>query len=139
RRCGNTAGDEDGVKAGKASSHGRAIVTPAPRRTARREMRWADFGVRLSILFTCLFLSIWDSFVQKLWTCDNCLHHGSKAIRFRRQLSLHALNRELIGELERPAESVRRQFAAEIVNEVFLAILADIGFEAVESGPLTAA
>src|SRR5258708_32460458 len=97
KRFGNVAGEA----AAKDSSHGNAMVTPAPRRTARREMLWADFEVRSSILFTCLFLGILDSFVQELRTGDNRLHQRSEAIPFRGQLGLHALKGELIGELER--------------------------------------
>src|SRR5438128_2319640 len=54
KRFGKAAADLESAKAGKDSSHGKAMVTPAPRRTARREMRCAEFGFRLGILFTFL-------------------------------------------------------------------------------------
>ena len=50
KRFGKAAGEVVSAKAGSDSSHGSAMVTPAPRRTVRREMRWADFGVRFGIL-----------------------------------------------------------------------------------------
>src|ERR1017187_9745477 len=45
KRFGKAAADPVSAKARREGSHGRAIVTPAPRRTARREMRGAECWV----------------------------------------------------------------------------------------------
>ena len=57
----------------------------------------------------------------------------------RSQLGLHSLNGRLIGKLERPAECVCQQFTAEIVNEVLLPMLADVGLQGLQPGALAAA
>jgi hypothetical protein len=53
KRFGNeawfVASDAVPAKAGRDSSHGTAMVTPAPARTLRREMPLADFFVGLGI------------------------------------------------------------------------------------------
>src|SRR5882672_4759221 len=105
-------GKVDWPKTGMDSSHGNAMVTPAPRRTARREMRLLDFGVRFGILITFLLSGIQGliyhaSFIQELGAGDDCLDQRTEAITIRRQFSLHALNGGLIRQLKRPPERVR--------------------------------
>src|SRR4051812_26260248 len=53
KRLGNGAGEVVSAKAGRDSSHGRAMVTPAPYRSLRRETP-CDFSVRFDIGFTFL-------------------------------------------------------------------------------------
>src|SRR5207247_2019375 len=106
KRFGKAPGAVVSANDGRDSSHGKAMVTPAPRRTARREMRLADFSIRLSILFTFPYLGVKASFIQELRACDNGLDHWSEAISIRTQFGLHALDRGFVGELERPAQSV---------------------------------
>ena len=128
------------ANAGSDSSHGRAMVTPAPRSTVRREIRWADFGVRSDILFTFLFLGIQASFVQELRAGDDGFHQRSEAVTVRRQLALACARSAGSSEsMQRPAQSVGQQFAAEIVEEILLAMLADVGLHALEAGALAAA
>src|SRR5580704_10547155 len=43
-----------------------------------------------------------------------------------------------VGELERAVESVCEQFTAEVIHEVSLPLLADVGFDALHSGALAA-
>src|SRR5688500_9468618 len=110
-RFGKAAGAVDPAKAGKDSSHGKAMVTPAPRRTARRDMRLTEFGVRLGILITFLWhlyvaCGVYDSFVQELRAYDNCFHQSIKAISIRGEPGSHALNHRFVGEQQRSAESV---------------------------------
>src|SRR6476619_5321342 len=68
------------AKQGRDSSHGRAMVTPAPRRTVRREIESADFFVLLGILFTSLFCRFCTSSVHELRTCDNRLNQGIESV-----------------------------------------------------------
>src|SRR5262245_20919981 len=78
-------------------SHGRAMVTPAPRRIARRVIGLACFEVRLGILFTFL-CGLWGrggfgaALVQELRAGDDGFDQGTKSIAVRRQPGLHALN-----------------------------------------------
>ena len=59
KRFGKAAGElVEPAKAGRDSSHGSAIVTPAPRKTVRREMRRGEFCVRWDILITCFLLTL---------------------------------------------------------------------------------
>src|SRR5450432_3341787 len=144
KRFGKAAGAGESAKAGWDASHGRAMVTPAPRSTARREILLSDFGadsgtdsgVRLRISFTfpgCLHWGICSPLVQKLRARNNDLHQWSEAVTVRSQFGLHSLHHEFIGEQERPAESEGQQFTAEIVEEVFLAMLADVGQHTLET------
>src|SRR3979411_409990 len=123
KRFGKVPGEAASAKAGRDSSHGRAMVTPAPRRTVRREMRLAEFSVRWAILFTFLFRGsglrqIGFLSVQELGSFDYGFQQRSKVITIRRQRGLHALNDRFIGEQERPAESVAQQFTAEIIQKI---------------------
>src|SRR6185436_7639273 len=91
-------------KTGRDSSHGNAMVTPAPRRTVRREMRRDDFGVRLGILITFQFsgfrfLIIHTSFIQELGACDNGLDQRTKAIGPGSEAGFHALDGGLVRKL----------------------------------------
>src|ERR1043166_1605519 len=56
-RFGNPGAGAVSAKARKDSSHGNATVTPAPRRTARRENPRAGFRVDCGILLTSLLLA----------------------------------------------------------------------------------
>src|ERR1051326_1448079 len=111
KRFGNAAGDVVSAKAEKDSSHGKATVTPAPRRMARRDTRPADFSVGSGIffLFVFLFWIIRDPFGAELRTGHDDVDQGSKAVAVPSQPCQHGLNRRLIGKLERPAESERQQ------------------------------
>ena len=52
KRFGNAAGNLVSAKTLRDSSHGKATVQPAPRSTARREMRGTEFFLVVDILFT---------------------------------------------------------------------------------------
>ncbi len=80
------------------------------------------------------------SFVQELRAGDDGLHQRIEAILFRRRAWLSMRSIEgFVGELERPVQSIGEQFAAEIIHEIVLAMLADVGLDAFESGALAAA
>ena len=53
KRFGKTGAEVTPAKLGNDSSHGKAMVTPAPRRTARREKRRTAviFGSRILFIF----------------------------------------------------------------------------------------
>src|SRR5687768_8840536 len=104
-RFGNEAGAVGPAKDGSDWSHGKAMVTPAPRRTVRREMR-LELVVRLRILFTFLFRGLRFSPVQELGARDNRLHQGVESIVIRGQHGSHFINRELIGKQQRPSQGI---------------------------------
>src|SRR5207247_525391 len=121
------------------SSHGKAIVTPAPARTVRREMRLADFFIRSGISFTFLFWGICLSFIYELRAGDYRLHQSREAVIIRGQHISHALNGGFIGEQQRPVQRICQQFPSEIVNEILFAMLPDISLHALEALALAAA
>ena len=95
KRFGKAPASVVSAKAGSDSSHGSAMVTPAPRRTVRREMRLADFFVRSDILFTFLF---WGIRLRRLFR--NCglvtivSISGAETVAVRgRRFALHLLDR----------------------------------------------
>src|SRR5581483_8175274 len=130
-RLGKDPGAVTSAKAGSDSSQGSAMVTPAPARIRRREMLFADFLIRLGILV--------DLSVQKLRAGDDGLDQRSKAIAARGQGCGHLLDQRLVGELERAAERIGEQFAADVVDEILLPVLANIFLHAFESRTLASA
>ena len=92
-------------------------------------MPWADFFVRSGISFTFLFRGRGASFIHELRAGDNGLDQGGEAIVVGSQHGSHTLHGGFIGEQERPAKSVCEEFSAEIVNEILLAMLADVGLD----------
>src|SRR5947199_5237597 len=83
-RLGKVPGAVVSPKAGRDSSHGSAIATPAPRRIVRREIGAVDFFVRFDMLFT--FLLWWGfntSFVQELWTGHDALDQRADTVAVR--------------------------------------------------------
>src|SRR5690348_2939640 len=108
-------------KAGMDSSHGSAIATPAPRRTARREMR-SDFFLRFAIFPPLLRRRTYFRFrtplVPELRALDDGLHQRLEAIPARRQRTLHILYQRLIGKHQGAFQRERHQLPAQIVDEV---------------------
>src|SRR5713226_5319236 len=94
-------------KTGIDSSQGNAMVTPNPRRTARREMA----GVFM--LVTLPFVGcIWGSLRKELRTTDNTFYKSIKAVSVRGEFSAHGLDGGFVGQHQAAAESVREQLAA---------------------------
>src|SRR5690242_4697258 len=106
KRFGNAAGAVVSAKTGRDSSHGKAMVTPAPARTLRREMPSADFFVRMGILFR-------PSLVHELRAGNDCLYQRSEAITIGREHASHPLHGGLVGQHQRPAKAVGQQLPAE--------------------------
>src|SRR3954454_6292897 len=103
KRFGNGSGAALAANAGSDSSHGSAMVTPAPASTLRRVIPWTDFFVLSGILsashlggFT--YIRIRTSLVHELRTRDNCLHHPRETVAIRGQRGLHAVHRHVVGE-----------------------------------------
>src|SRR5579862_63342 len=109
KRFGKTVGASPNT--GSDSSHGRATATPAPRRTARREMRGEEFCVDFGILVhlslayilgkrgglrRCFFDRFGIPLIQKLRAGDDGLDQRAKAILIRGQLGLHAVDDQLV-------------------------------------------
>src|ERR1700677_1129320 len=92
KRFGKAAAEGVSAKASRDCSHGKAMVQPAPRSMARREMRGAEFFFDWDILFTFpglrfgLLRRIGISPVQKLGAGDDGFHQRIEAILARRQL-----------------------------------------------------
>src|SRR5213594_4831001 len=135
KRFGNAVAAGDALAA-KDSSHGRAIVTPAPRRTARLAIRRADGCVRSGISFTFLFVGIGDSLRQELRARDNRFDQSSHAEISLGQFRAHPVDQQLVRKYERAAERVHQQFPAEIVEEIFFAMRANVSLQALEAGSL---
>ena len=117
------------AKAGSDSSQGRAIVTPAPRRTVRREMRSADFcrSIR-TCSFTFLLLA---ASARRLFrNCGLVTMVSTRARSGSRSRPSVACICSTVGSsesMQRPAEGVGQQLAAQVVDELVLAVLADVG------------
>src|SRR5262249_22706358 len=116
---------------GSDSSHGRAMVTPAPRSTVRREMAEADLR-RLDMSFT--FRRGWCStFIAELWTGYDGLDHRMEAVAIGGERGAHLIDQRLVGEQQRAAERVDEQLAAHVVEKVVLAAFANVGLDAFEA------
>src|SRR5215208_690072 len=87
-------GELDGVAANadSESSHGSAMVTPAPRRTVRRDN------------FISLPLSGCGAFLQELRARDDGFDQSAESIAARRELVIHPLNQRLVRKLQRSAQ-----------------------------------
>src|ERR1051325_2933679 len=133
------AGEVVSAKTGRDSSHGKAMATPAPRRTVRREMPPASFFVRLGILFAFLSCGICAALVHELWACDDGLDQRSEPIAFHRHTGYHTLNRGFIGKHQGPAQRVSQQFPAEIVDEVLLSMAAYVLLDGLKTSSLAPA
>src|SRR5688572_24770987 len=80
------------------SSHGNAMVTPAPRRTVRR-----DSLISLAFLHGRAFL-------QELRAGDDGLDQRAESIVIRRELRVHPLDERLIRQQKRAAQGVYQHF-----------------------------
>src|SRR4051794_36458198 len=78
-------------------------------------------------------------FGPELGTPDDRVDQGFETILVGGELAAHFLERRLVGEDQAAAERIREQLAAEIVDEVLLSMVADVGAEAVEAVTLAAA
>src|SRR6266540_2208357 len=110
KRFGYVPGVVASANSGRDSSHGKAIVTPAPARTLRREMPWADFfvglGILVSFLFRGLFQAIGASFVHELRAGDDGLDQRREAITIGGRHASHPLHGGVVGEQKRTAKRV---------------------------------
>src|SRR5690349_14969758 len=121
KRLGKAGADPVSANAESEGSHGSAMVTPAPRRTARREILGAELRVGSGMLTTFPgLLRIWIharieyAAVEELRAGDDSLYQGIEAVSVGGQARLHFLHEEFVGEQERAVQSVRQQLAAEI-------------------------
>src|SRR4051812_34837628 len=101
-RFGNVPGAVVSPKAGRDSSHGSAIATPAPRRIVRREIGAVDFLVRFDMLFTFLLWGFDSSFIQELWTGHDGFDEGPDTVTIRNGDVPHLQHRRLVGKHQRP-------------------------------------
>src|SRR5215471_8107084 len=116
------------ANAGSDSSHGSAMVTPAPRSTVRREMR-RDISAT-SCLGCRLQAGGLRYFVQELRAGNNGINQGGEAVVARREAALHTVDQRIVGELQRAAEAIDEQLARNVVDEVLLAALANVCLDA---------
>src|SRR5215470_9276129 len=84
-RVASVVAPQDGID----SSHGSAMVTPAPRRKVRRED---------GILFTSLNGGFGPSLGQELGTCNNLFHHRVETVAVRCQFGTQGLDGRLVGQ-----------------------------------------
>src|SRR5580698_7449615 len=132
-RLGKAEGGGTSAKACRESRNGSATVQPAPRRTARRERGSTSFLVNRDMRLVHLSrrnlrLTLRGRrrpHIPELWAQHNGLDHRVKSIPLSRQIRLHAIQQRLIGKLQRPVQPVRQQFAAQVVDVLLLAMVAD--------------
>src|SRR5262245_20131359 len=80
-----------------------------------------------------LFLTS-SSTVPELLARDYRLDQAAEGIFIRFQLRLHRIERLAVGQLQSAAQSVGEEFAAQVVDEVVLAFVAEVFAEAVGAG-----
>src|SRR5688572_18779362 len=102
------------AKADMDSSHGRAMVTPAPRRTVRR-----DSFISLAFLHR-------RALFQELGAGDDGIDQRAELISVRRKLCVHPLDERLIRQQQGSPQSVYEHFTTKVVQKVFFAIFADV-------------
>src|SRR5215467_2591335 len=117
---------QDGID----SSHGSAMVTPAPRRKVRRED---------GMLLTSLNGGFGPSLGQELGTCDNLFHHGVETVTVGAQFGAHGLDGRFVGQDQATAERIHHQFAAQRIDEVVLAMFANVIAYALQAASFAAA
>src|SRR3954447_12166073 len=127
KRFGNAPPVVVSAKAGSDSSQGNAIATPAPRRMVRREIRSTDFFVCLDMLFTFLLWGFDAPFVQELGTGHDGFHQWTDTVAVSGGGVSHLQDGGLVRKHQRAAQRVREQLAADIVDELVLAVFADVG------------
>src|SRR4051794_28578346 len=113
------------------SSHGSAIVTPAPRRNILRD----DFD--LLMLLTFRRVGIGRPPVAKLWTPHDRIDQGLKTMIVRGERAADVFQRGLVGKDQAATQCVREELAAEISDEIVLPVLADIGADAFKAVPFS--
>src|SRR6185503_15413103 len=77
--------------------------------------------------------------VEELLAGNDCLDQGTESIASGAHSRLHLLNDRVIGQLQRPAEGIGQQFAADVFKEVLLTLRLDVGLDASEPGALNVA
>src|SRR2546423_947708 len=97
-RFGKVPGAVVSPKAGRDSSHGSAIATPAPRRIVRREIGAVDFLVRFDMLFTFLLWGFDSSFIQKLRAGHDRFHQRRETVTVRDGGVPHLQHGRLVGK-----------------------------------------
>src|SRR3954470_7174722 len=119
---------------GRDSSHGSAMVTPAPRRNIRRD------GCDLLMLLTFRGRALFEHATgPKLRTSNDRVDQGLETIVVGGELAAEFFEGRLVGEDQAAAEGIGEQFAAEVVDEIVPAMLADEGAEALEALAFAAA
>ncbi len=104
------------AKAGSDCSQGRAMVTPAPRSTARREILREVMFIHLSL--SSGSLGVRTSLVQELRAGDDRLHQfGTICSRSPARRASMRSTSQLVGELQRAVQRIRQQFAAEVIHD----------------------
>src|SRR5215471_16420779 len=139
KRLGYAPGEVVAPKTGMDSSHGSAMATPAPRRIVRREMGSVDLLVRAGMLFSLPFRGIGTSSVDKLRAGDNGFHQLAEVVAIGGEDGSHAFHCDFVGEHQRTAKSIGEQFAAEVIDEIILAMLADVRSYTFDSQSLSSA
>src|SRR5579884_428621 len=122
KRFGNAAGERVSAAAWSDSSQGSATVTPAPRKTARRD--------------SVILLPFVNTSVQELRASDNGLDQGIETVIRGGEPCLHRLYESLVGLHGRAAELVSKQFARDVIYVIVISMLLDVSEHAVESRSL---
>src|SRR3984957_6992533 len=147
KRLGKSAAVGVSAKALTDSSQGRAMEQPAPLRITRREkaverncekrslisMSFSEVGLdqfaALGLLCRGLrHARLADAAaVEELRAKDNGVHQAAELVAVRRQVGLHLVHQRFIGQLRRAVQRIGHQLAAQVADEIVLAMVADEG------------
>ena len=115
------------------------MVTPAPRRTVRRESfisHLSDISRGGPTLRAAPRPE--RSFLQELRARHDGLDQRAESIAVRRELRVHPLDERFIREQQRPAKGVYQHFTTKVVQKVLFPVRADVALQAGEARPLGA-
>ena len=140
-RFGN--GEEDvWANADIDSSHGSAMVTPAPRRTVRRDSFISIpflLRVALGLLLARAAPRPVRTFLQELRARYNRFYKRAESITVRRHPVVHALDQRLVREEQRAAQRVHEHFTTKVVQKVFFPVGLDVALQTGQPRPQTSA
>src|SRR5579884_2672922 len=122
------------IRPASDSSHGKAIVTPTPRRKVRRAMPVRSVAPdSLWLMSSPLCDLIPPPLVQELRAGDNRLDQCIQPVIGVGDFFVDLADQLIGGRDGAAAQGVGQQLADKVLREILLAVLADVAAEAVES------
>src|ERR1700722_436114 len=141
KRLGKSAGAGVSAKAFSDTSQGRAMEQPAPFRMTRRDKALERNCEKRSVVISMLLADGRDQFaagelwhgcdglvgvvaVEELRAQDDGVDHAAELVAIRGQVGLHLVHQRFIRKLRRTVKGIGHQLAAQIADEVVLAVIA---------------